>query len=221
MTHSSIIVEHGKKPSHAIIWLHGLGASGHDFEPIVPQLGLSKALDIRFIFPHAPIRSVIVNNGLKMPAWYDIKGVDIADKEDIIGMQASEKLVISLIEEQIKQGIRSENIILAGFSQGGAVALYTGIRYQHKLAGIMALSTYLPFPQNADTEYNAVNIDMPIMIAHGQYDQVVPIKLGHMTKNVLQAIGYQPTWHEYPMEHSVIAEEVADIGRWITSTFHR
>lgn len=221
MQQDYIEVLHGNNPTHAIIWLHGLGADGHDFEPIVPELNLSKEHSVRFIFPHAPVRPVTINGGVEMRAWYDIKGMDLSQKEDLEGMQDSQRILLELINEQIDKGIPSENIIIAGFSQGGAVIQYTGIRTELKLAGMMALSTYLPFQQAAQEQHNPINLDTPIFVGHGQYDPVVPIQLGQQSTEKLQSLGYQPTWHTYPMEHSVSLEEIRDIGNWINTILNK
>lgn len=207
-------------PTHAIIWLHGLGASADDFVPVIPYLGLSSAPTIRFVFPQAPNRPITVNNGYVMPGWYDIKGMDLADKEDLPGMTESRATLEGLIADQMAKGIPSENIILAGFSQGGAVAYYTGIRSSHKLAGILALSTYLPFLRNAKSEHSGANIAIPIMAMHGTHDPVVPLSAGKLSAESLKALGYTVEWKEYAMDHSVIPEQLTEIGAWINRVFH-
>ena len=204
---------------NAIIWLHGLGASSNDFPPVVPELGLNSERAIRFIFPQAPDRPITINGGMVMPGWYDIKGTDIADKEDAEGMAESQAILEGLIESQIDQGIPSENIIIAGFSQGGAVAYHTGLRTKHKLAGVLALSTYLPFSASAEAEQNGVNKSTPILANHGTYDPVVPIQLGKMSADLLKNLGYPLEWKEYPMQHQVMMEQIKDIGGWIDSAF--
>lgn len=211
---------HGTSTStHAIILLHGLGASADDFVPVIPYLGLAEAPTIRFVFPQAPNRPITVNNGYVMPGWYDIKGVDLADKEDLPGITESQATLEALVEEQIAKGIPSENIILAGFSQGGAVAYYTGIRSSHKLAGILALSTYLPFLRFASSEQSGANVSTPIMAMHGTQDRVVPIAAGKLSADSLKELGYRVDWKEYAMEHSVIPEQLSDIGAWINRVF--
>jgi phospholipase/carboxylesterase len=212
---SYLEILHGDAPTHTIIWLHGLGADGHDFVPIVPDLGLPDSVSVRFIFPHAPSRPVTLNGGMVMPAWYDIKGMDIADKEDRDGMDASRDLVLDLIAEEEARGISTENIILAGFSQGGAVALYTALRADTRFAGIMALSTYLPFSQQTHSEHTGVNLETPIFMGHGSLDPVVPVQLGEATRQALFSMGYSPTWNIYTMPHSVSPEETEDIGEWL------
>jgi phospholipase/carboxylesterase len=206
---------HGDSPSHTIIWLHGLGADGHDFVPIVPQLHLHDNISVRFIFPHAPSRPVTVNGGMVMPAWYDISGTDIADKEDRDGMDASRDLLLELVANEEARGIATENIILAGFSQGGAVVLYTALRSNTRFAGIMALSTYLPFSEQAAAENTGVNAKSPLFMAHGTLDPVVPIQLGEASMRLLVSLGYSPSWHTYTMPHSVSPEETGDIGNWL------
>ena len=203
---------------NAIIWLHGLGASSNDFPPVVPELGLNPERAIRFIFPQAPDRPITINGGMVMPGWYDIKGTDIADKEDADGMAESQAILEGLIESQVSQGIPSENIIIAGFSQGGAVAYHTGLRTKHKLAGVLALSTYLPFSASAEAEQNGINKSTPILANHGTYDPVVPIQLGKMSADLLKNLGYPLEWKEYPMQHQVMIEQIKDIGEWINET---
>jgi len=206
-------------PTHTIIWLHGLGATAEDFVPVIPYLGLSDALAIRFIFPQAPDRPITVNGGYVMPGWYDIKGRDITDKEDLPGMTQSRNMLEALIAEQVAKGVPSDNILLAGFSQGGAVAYYTGIRSANKLAGILALSTYLPFLNNAKAEHSGVNLDSPILAMHGTSDPVVPLSAGKVSADGLSALGYKVDWREYEMEHTVIADQLEDIGAWINRLF--
>ena len=212
---------HGSgKPTHAIIWLHGLGGTADDFVPVIPYLGLLPAPTVRFIFPQAPDRPITVNGGYIMPGWYDIKGIDITDKEDLEGMTESQAILDGLIENQIAAGIPSENIILAGFSQGGAVAYYTAIRSSHKVAGILALSTYLPFLNNATAEHRGVNLTTPILAMHGSNDPIVPQAAGKLSVNHLISLGYTVVWREYTMEHTVIPDQIVDIGVWINTLFH-
>lgn len=216
----SIELVHGSGTvEHAIIWLHGLGATANDFPPIVPELGLKNDRAIRFIFPQAPNRAITINGGMQMPGWYDIKGMDIASKQDEVGMAESQQLLEALIQEQLDLGLRSENIIVAGFSQGGAVAYHTAIRSKHKLAGILALSTYLPFAENVKAEQSGINLQTPIFAGHGTYDPVVPITLGKSSADRLLGLGYKLEWHSYPMEHQVIMEQIKDVGAWINTVF--
>lgn len=201
----------------SIIWLHGLGADGHDFEAIVPELELDLA--IRFIFPHAPSMPVTINSGMVMPAWYDIKSAQIDQHEDEAGIRHSEQAIIALIENEIKRGIPADRIILAGFSQGGAIALHTGLRYNIPLAGIMALSTYVPLTTALENEIHSANRAIPIFLAHGRYDQIIPIQLAEESKTTLQQLNYAPEFHTYSMEHSVCPEEISDISLWIKKCF--
>jgi len=200
----------------SIIWLHGLGADGHDFEPIVPELGLAEDLAVRFIFPHAPERAVTINGGMVMRAWYDILGLDIRRDEDIEGLRTSETQVRALVEREVSRGVSEERIVLAGFSQGGAIALQAGVRHPRRLAGIMALSTYLTLPEKLESEASPANGDCPIFMAHGTQDPVVPYEGGQLSRQALEAQGYEIEWREYPMPHSVCAEEIADISSWLT-----
>jgi len=200
-------------PEFSVIWLHGLGADGHDFEPIVPALNLKKPT--RFIFPHAPIRSITINNHMQMRAWYDIIALSLDAGEDEKGIRESEAIIIQLIEEEHKKGISYERIVLAGFSQGGAMVLFTGLRFPHTLAGIIALSCYLPLYQSLPLEANANNKDIPIFMAHGQFDMLLPITLGQITKKFLTQQNYKLQWQTYPMQHGVCPEEITAVGEWI------
>ena len=214
----AIEIETGHNPAAAVIWMHGLGADGNDFVPIVPELGLAGGPAIRFVFPHAPMRPVTINNGYVMRAWYDVTYGDLegqSRKADERGVRGSEAQIRALIEHQVRQGISAKKIALAGFSQGGAVALETGLRYPEALAGIMALSTYLPLAAALPGEASPANRKIPIFMAHGIYDPVVPYLMGTTSKTTLTALGYEVEWHEYPMQHSVCAEEVRDIGKWL------
>ena len=205
--------------NHAIIWLHGLGATSSDFPPIVPELGLSPDRTIRFIFPQAPSRPITINGGMVMPGWYDIKGAQIEDKQDADGMQQSQAMLEALITQQVSLGVPSQNIIVAGFSQGGAVAYHTFIRTEHTLAGMLNLSTYLPFADNVKVEQSGANKETPIFASHGSFDPMVPVSLGETSKQRLQELGYKIEWKTYPMEHQVMMPQIVDIGRWINSVF--
>lgn len=198
-----------------VIWLHGLGANGYDFKPIVPELKLPEGHRIRFIFPHAPERPVTINAGVVMPAWYDLYSMDFTNHEDAEGINASAQLIETLIEQQLQHGVNSNKIVLAGFSQGGAIALHTALRYQQPLAGIMALSTYLPLVQTFQSELSETNHAIPIMMCHGMHDPVVQYHLGDDTKYFLEQAGFKVDWHSYPMQHSVCPEEIADISQWL------
>ncbi len=202
----------------AVIWLHGLGASGHDFEPIVPELNLPPDHGIHFVFPHAPKQPVTINAGVVMPAWYDIIALQADAPEDEAGIKQSEQRILALIEAEQARGVKTENIILAGFSQGGVMALYTGLRFKSPLGGVMALSCYLPLVASLMREAEQGDLaprSLPIFQAHGLHDPVVAYSMGEDSKFYLQQLGYQPEWHSYPMQHSVCEEEIEDIGRWL------
>lgn len=201
----------------AVIWLHGLGADGNDFVPIVPELGLPASLNCRFLFPHAPLRPITINQGYRMRGWYDITSLDIANRDDEAGIIESSDYLCRLCDEQQAQGIASQRIVVAGFSQGGAIALYAGLRYPQPLGGIMALSTYLPMRQRLAREAADANRATPVFMAHGQHDEVVAPQYGSQTRAFLQQQGYQLQWHDYAMGHSVCMEEINDIGDWLTT----
>lgn len=211
-------VEHetAAQPTHSVIWLHGLGADGNDFAPIVPELVAPGWPPMRFVFPHAPMRPVTVNGGVPMRAWYDIKGMDIADKQDAEGIRASITQVEALIAREIERGVPAERVVLAGFSQGGAIALAGGLRQVQRLAGIVALSTYLLLNESLPDERSTANADTPIFQAHGRADPVVAIGLGKRSYDALTALHYSVQWHDYPMGHQVCAEEIADLRTWLS-----
>ncbi len=198
----------------AVIWLHGLGADGHDFAPITPELGLEPDLGVRFVFPHAPKIPVTINMGMSMPAWYDIRSFDKRGQDEP-GIRASAEQIETLIEREVTRGVPTHRIILAGFSQGAAMTLFTGLRYPHKLAGLMALSGYLPIADTVFAESAPVNRDAPIFQAHGAQDPVVPFQLGEETRDGLRSNGYSVLWKDYPMQHQVCLPEIQDIGRWM------
>lgn len=210
-----INVETAPDPDAAIIWLHGLGADGHDFEPIVAQLGLKKGARIRFIFPHAPAMPVTINGGYVMPAWYDIRQTDLGIEHDEPGIAASAHAVNMLIEQQRMHGIAASRIVLAGFSQGAAMALHVGLAQAETLGGIMALSGYLLLPQALEEHLNRAALDTPLFMAHGINDPVVPFSLGETAHNRLHKLGMQSEWHSYPMQHQVCPAEIAAIGDWL------
>lgn len=215
----TIELETTPNPTSAVIWMHGLGADGNDFVPIVNELDLAGAPGIRFIFPHAPTRPVTINNGYVMRAWYDIAFGDLEGKTrkaDEKGVRESQAQIGQLIAREMSRGIATGKIVLAGFSQGGAIALHTGLRYPEKLAGVMALSTYLPLADSFTAEAAPANAKTPVFMAHGTQDPVVPYAMGRDSRDLLQQAGYAIEWQEYPMQHSVCLEEVADIGRWLT-----
>jgi phospholipase/carboxylesterase len=204
------------KINASVIWLHGLGADGYDFEPVVKLLLKSDTLhNIRFILPHAPDMAVTRNNGYVMPAWYDIYGVIPVKEEDEAGIRISEHYIASLIQTEIDRGISSDRIVLAGFSQGGAIALHTALRYPQKLAGVMALSTYLPLHSKLSTEAHTENKNTPIFMAHGIFDDVISLEMSKVSRDLLQNTGYSVNWHEYPMAHSVCTDEIADIEQFL------
>jgi len=212
----AVELQTGPAPDAAIIWLHGLGADGHDFEPIVPELGLPPELHVRFVFPHAPSMPVTINGGYIMPAWYDIRHTDIGYEQDEKGIRESARSIQMLIEREQMRGIATNRIILAGFSQGGAMALHVGLRQGEPLGGIMGLSCYLPLSDKSLEEINETAKRTPLFMAHGVDDPIVPFTLGDKSHRTLEVAGCEVEWHSYPMEHSVCHEEVIAIGRWIT-----
>lgn len=204
------------KINASVIWLHGLGADGHDFAPIVQQLLQPQHLpNVRFILPHAPDMAITRNNSYVMPAWYDVYGITPVNREDEAGIQASQRTINALIQNEIDRGISSKRIVLAGFSQGGAIALHTALRYPQKLGGILALSTYLPLHSKLALEANVANANTPIFMAHGIFDDVISLEMSQISRDLLQNRQYLVTWHEYKMAHSVCAEEIADIERFL------
>lgn len=214
----TIEVETGARPDAAVIWLHGLGADGHDFEPVVPALGLPGRLAVRFVFPHAPVRPVTINMGTRMRAWYDIVALD-GRREDDTGIRASQQRIEELIERECSRGIAARRIVLAGFSQGGAIALHAGLRHAARLGGIMALSTYLPLAGTLDAERRAANAGLPILMVHGLHDEMIGIARARSSRAALEALGYALEWREYPMGHAVCPEEIAAIGDWLGGIF--
>lgn len=220
----TIELETAPNPKAAVIWMHGLGADGNDFVPIVNELDLSGAPAIRFVFPHAPTRAVTINNGHVMRAWYDVSFGDLEGRSrraDEAGVRESQAQIGALIAKEQSRGIAAARIVLAGFSQGGAIALHTGLRHPEKLAGVMALSTYLPLADSFAAEASAANKTTPVFMAHGTHDPVVPYAMGDNSRKVLEQAGYTVQWQDYPMQHSVCLEEVADIGRWLVSVLGR
>lgn len=204
------------EPRATIIWLHGLGADGHDFEAIVPELGLPESLSARYVFPHAPQRSVTINAGLRMRAWFDILDLKYrADSVDMDQFLESGDMLRALIDNELKSGMPSERIVLAGFSQGGAVVLHTGLLYPKRLAGILAMSMHLPMIHTLASELSPVNRKIPIMMAHGQMDPVIPVAKAIETRQELTRMGYAVKWHEYPMQHTVCADEIQEIRSWL------
>ncbi|VAW54649.1 Phospholipase/carboxylesterase family protein [hydrothermal vent metagenome] len=212
----SIIIETQEQPNAAVIWLHGLGANGHDFEPIVEQLQLPSHYAIRFIFPNAPVRPITINQGYQMPGWYDISSLSIVEQEDEVGIKESSAILKELCEGQEASGIDASRIIVAGFSQGGAIALHCGCRYPRTLAGIMALSTYLPLPESTADEISETANEIPIFMAHGRQDDVVAYEYGKQSMTQLESLEMEVHWHEYDMGHSVCLEEIQHIRQWLT-----
>jgi phospholipase/carboxylesterase len=202
-------------PRACLVWLHGLGADGHDFEPLIPSLGIVDALGVRVVLPHARRRPVTINGGMVMRAWYDIKAADFSRGEDSEGIRESEQQLRSLIRREVESGIPAARIVLAGFSQGGAIVLHTGLRYPQPLAGILALSTYLPLADNLASEAAVANSRIPIMMAHGMQDPVVPFGLALQSRDRLQELGYGVEWHNYPMQHALCPQEVSDVRGWL------
>lgn len=211
----AIEIETHADPTCAVIWLHGLGADGSDFAPIVPELGLPSDLAVRFVFPHAPRRPITINNGYVMRGWYDIEALDGNRRADEAGILASATAIRQLIARENTRGIPSERIVLAGFSQGGAMAYIVGLTHPETLAGIMALSAYIPAPATLAAQFSAANRATPIFAAHGRADDILPIQLGEFARDALERSGYRVEWHAYPMAHAVCPEEIAAIGRWL------
>jgi phospholipase/carboxylesterase len=214
----TIEIETARNPAASVIWMHGLGADGNDFVPIVRELDLSGLQSIRFVFPHAPMRPVTINNGYVMRAWYDVSYGDLEGRSrrpDEKGVRASQMEIGKLIDRELARGIASRRVVLAGFSQGGAIALQTGLRYPQPLAGIMALSTYLPCAESLPAEASAANARIAVFMAHGTEDQVLPYEMGANSNQFLAKLGYAVEWHEYAMPHSVCLDEVRDIAAWL------
>ena len=211
----AVTVEPERRASAAVIWLHGLGADGYDFVPVVPQLGLPSDLSVRFVFPHAPVRPVTLNGGAPMRAWYDLLGLDRSAQQDEAGLGASAKLVNALIDTQVAAGVARDSIVIAGFSQGGALALHVGLRQRNALAGIMALSTYLPLEAQLPGELTVAGRTTPVLMTHGKHDPVLAFELGRQAHQLLVGLGVTVAWHEYPMGHEVCAAEIQDISGWL------
>ena len=209
----AIEIETGKNPATSVIWMHGLGADGNDFVPIVPELDLPDTA-VRFVFPHAPVQPVTINAGMRMRAWYDVADTAIR-REDERGVRASQALIEALIAREKERGTGSQRLVLAGFSQGGAIALQTGLRHPERIAGIMALSTYVPIAEKLAPEASAANRGVPIFMAHGSDDPIIPISRAEKSRDLLRSLGYPLEWREYPMPHSVCAEELDAIGAWL------
>jgi phospholipase/carboxylesterase len=211
----TVELETAPVPRASIIWMHGLGADGHDFVPIVPELGLPAGLPVRFVFPHAPMMPVTINGGTVMRAWYDVVPESGERRAVDGGVRAAQKHIEALIERERQRGVSFERVVLAGFSQGGAMALHTGLRYPEPLAGIMALSTFLPMAEHLAREASPANRSTHIFMAHGLFDELIPPSRGRAGRDLLGQLGYRVTWREYPMPHSVCAEEIVDIAAWL------
>jgi phospholipase/carboxylesterase len=203
-------------PTASVVWMHGLGADGHDFAPIVAELELP--VPTRFVFPHAPMRPVTINYGAVMRAWYDVRGLGGERREDAEGVRASAQQIEALVARERERGVPAARIVLAGFSQGGAMALHTGLRHRERLAGVLALSCFLPLADTLADEAAPANHDVPIFLAHGQFDDLIPMARARRTHETLTGLGYRVAWHDYPMPHSVCPEEIADISAWLTTT---
>jgi phospholipase/carboxylesterase len=214
----AIEIETAPAPRASIIWLHGLGADGHDFEPIVPELQLPATLPVRFVFPHAPMRPVTINGGMVMRAWYDVVDAGGARREVEPGVRESQRRIEALIERERSRGTPAGAVVLAGFSQGGAMALHVGLRYPERLAGILALSCFLPLADTLAAEASAAHRETPVFMAHGTHDPLIPLARGVQARDLVAALGYRVSWHQYPMPHAVCAEEIADIARWLRDT---
>lgn len=210
------VVETSQPVKNTVIWLHGLGADGYDFLPIVDRLNIPNT---RFIFPHAPHRPISMNNGYEMRAWYDLHGLSMQDKQDEAGMREMQATIEVLIAQEKSKGISAKNIVLAGFSQGGAMALFTALRHQEKLAGILALSTYVPLKQTLATETNKANANTPIFMAHGSFDTVITLDTCKISLDLLHSLHFAVQWHEYPMAHGVCDEEIQDINQFLNEIF--
>ncbi|RKZ41396.1 MAG: carboxylesterase [Candidatus Parabeggiatoa sp. nov. 3] len=217
MKSNAVIIEPPKQARAAVIWLHGLGANGHDFKPILPALPKTMTDQTRFIFPHAPQRPITINGGMVMPGWYDVLGMDLTAQQDAKGIRDSEDILCHYITHEIERGILAQSIVLAGFSQGGAIALHTGLRYPIPLAGIMALSTYLPLADTLENEIHAANRKTSIFMGHGLWDPVILFSQAERSRAELEKLGYPVEWHSYQIQHSLNPDEIVDIGKWLTA----
>lgn len=212
---TAVLLTPAAAPTASVIWLHGLGADGHDFVPIVPELRLPTSLAVRFIFPHALHRPVTLNNGYVMRAWYDIKGLALQSEQDATGIHESARRIDALIQTEMDAGIAAKQVVIAGFSQGGAIALQTALRYPQRLAGVLALSTYLPLADTLVAEASSANRDLPILMCHGRQDAVVPYAMGEKSRDVMLSLGYQVDFRSYDMTHSLCPAEVNDLSAWL------
>jgi phospholipase/carboxylesterase len=215
----AVEINPAQQPQACLIWLHGLGADGHDFEPLIPELRLVEELGVRVILPHAPPRPVTINGGMVMRAWYDVLSPDFGHDEDDRGIRQSEQRLLALIAREVANGILPARIVLAGFSQGGVMALHTGLRYPRTFAGILALSCYLPLPESLARESSEASRAVPIMMAHGVYDPLIPLSLAEQSRDRLRQLGYTVDWYSYPMPHAVYPQEIRDIRQWLEQRF--
>ncbi len=222
-TPETVEVGGGDKPDGTVIWLHGLGADGHDFEPIVPDLNLDDHADIRFVFPNAPVRPVTINGGIPMRAWYDVMSLDRTGPQDEAGIRESAASLLRLIERENERGIDSSRIALAGFSQGGAIAMHTAMRFPDRLAGLMSLSSWMPLESTIDEEVvkspKSQPRDLPVLMAHGSFDPMLPIAVGQHARDIMEQAGFDVQWHDYPMAHAVCAEEISEIRKWLLNIY--
>lgn len=219
----SIEVGGGDKPVGTVIWLHGLGADGHDFEPIVPELKLDGQTDLRFVFPHAPIRPVTINGGVPMRAWYDVISLERSGPQDEAGIRDSAASLEKLIEREHDRGLPYNHIVVAGFSQGGAIAMHTAMRFPERLGGLLALSTWMPLESTIRDEVvqsvTSQPRDLPVLMAHGSFDPMLPIAAGKHARDIMQEAGFDVQWHDYPMAHAVCADEIGEIRQWLLKIF--
>ena len=222
-TPETVEVGRGEAADGSVIWLHGLGADGHDFEPIVAELNLEEHADVRFVFPHAPVRPVTINGGVPMRAWYDVLSLDRSGPQDEAGIRESAASLLQLIDLEKARGVATNRIVIAGFSQGGAIAMHAAMRFPEALAGLMALSAWMPLESTIDAE--VVNSsesqprDLSVLMVHGSFDPILPLAAGQHARDIMQKAGFTVQWHEYPMAHAVCAEEIADIRRWLAHLF--
>ncbi len=222
-TPETVEVGGGETPDGTVIWLHGLGADGHDFEPIVPELNLGDHANIRFVFPHAPLRPVTINGGMSMRAWYDVISLDRSGPQDEKGIRESAASLLQLIEREKERGVDPSRIVIAGFSQGGAIAMHTAMRFPDSLAGLMALSTWMPLASMIDHEVvenpESQPRELPVLMVHGSFDPILPIAAGQHARGIMQQAGFTVQWHEYPMAHAVCADEIAEIRQWLVNIY--
>ena len=222
-TPETVEVGGGETPDGTVIWLHGLGADGHDFEPIVSELDLGEHADIRFVFPHAPVRPITINGGMSMRAWYDVMSLDRSGPQDETGIRESTASLLQLIEREKERGVDADRIVIAGFSQGGAIAMHTAMRFPDPLAGLMALSTWMPLESTIDDEVvnnpESQPRELPVLMVHGSFDPVLPIAAGQHARDIMQQADFTVQWHEFPMAHAVCADEITEIRNWLVNVY--